>query len=67
MEKRGPADPVLDVWPPDSADCLPALALCMQASFTFIAFLTPAPQEGAFQSGAVKVLTFYHSGGSGRA
>lgn len=63
MEKQGPADPVLDVRPPDSADCLSALALCMQASFTFIAFLKSAAQEG----GAVKVLTFYHGGGSGRA
>lgn len=48
MEKRGPADIVLDVWPPDSADCLSALALCMQASFTFIAFLKSAAHEGAF-------------------
>lgn len=64
MEKRGPADIVLDVWPPDSADCLSALALCMQASFTLI---ESAAQEGAFQSGAVKALTFYHGGGSGRA
>lgn len=67
MEKQGPADPVLDVRPPDSADCLSALALCMQASFTFIAFLKSAAQEGAFRSGAIKVLTFYHGGGSGRA
>lgn len=62
MEKRGPADQVLDVWPPDSADCLSAWALCMQASVTFIAFLKSAAQEGAFQSGAVKVLTFDHGG-----
>lgn len=45
---------------------------CRQASlllllFTFIAFLKSSAQEGAFQSGAVKFLTFYHGGASGRA
>lgn len=67
MEKRGSTDIALDAWPPDSADCLSALPLCMQASFTFITFLKSAAQDGAFQSGAVKALTFYHGGRSGRA